>query len=207
MTKIKFCGLMSAQDAEYANALLPDLAGMILTAGFRRSVTAETAREIRKALDRRIPAVGVFVNAQIREITAFAERGVIQLVQLHGDEDAAYIRDLRMVCTLPVIRAYRIETAADVQQAAHSDADIVLLDSGTGTGREFDHTLLRGFPRPFFLAGGLTPENAAAIIAAYHPYGVDVSSGIETDGRKDFEKMRAFAGSARAVPASISLRG
>lgn len=199
MTKLKICGLMSAQDAQYANAVRPDHAGMILSAGFRRSISAETAREIRAALDGSIPTVGVFVNAQIAEIAAYAERGIIQMVQLHGAETAAFIRDLRTVCTLPIIQAFRIAEQADVQRAAQSDADVVLLDSGTGTGKPFDHTLLKGFPRPYFLAGGLSPENAAALIAQHKPYGVDVSSGVETDGRKDLTKMLAFADAVRGT--------
>lgn len=198
MTKIKICGLMSAQDAEYANEVRPDLAGMILSGGFRRSVTQETARAIHKALDSSIPAVGVFVNARIAEITPFAERGIIQLVQLHGSEDAAFIRDLRMVCKLPIIKAYRIGTAADVQRAERSDADIVLLDSGTGSGKAFDWSLLSGFTRPYFLAGGLTPENVGDAVAQLRPYGVDVSSGVETDGRKDLAKMRSFVENVRS---------
>lgn len=193
MTRLKLCGLMRAADAEAVNAVRPELAGMILSPGFRRSVTAETAAEIRRTLDRSIPAVGVFVNAQIREITAFASRGIIQLVQLHGTEDDAYIWQLRRVCTLPIIKAFRIASADDLQKAERSDADLVLLDSGTGTGQTFEWSLLNGFPRPYFLAGGLTPENAAAAIEALHPYGVDVSSGIETDGQKDAEKIRRFA--------------
>ena len=193
MTRLKLCGLMRAADAEAVNAVRPELAGIILSPGFRRSVTAETAAEIRRALDRLIPAVGVFVNAQIREITAFASRGIIQLVQLHGTEDDAYIWQLRRVCTLPIIKAFRIASADDLQKAERSDADLVLLGSGTGTGQTFEWSLLNGFPRPYFLAGGLTPENAAAAIEALHPYGVDVSSGIETDGQKDAEKIRRFA--------------
>lgn len=197
MTKIKICGLMSAQDAQYANEVMPDLAGMILSKGFRRSISAETAREIRAALENRIPAVGVFVNAQIPEISAFASRGIIQLVQLHGKEDNAFIRDLRTICKLPVIQAFRVASPADLRLAERSDADIVLLDSGTGTGKPFDHALLGGFSHPYFLAGGLSPENAAAVIAQHSPYGVDVSSGVETDGRKDSAKMRAFADAVR----------
>lgn len=193
MTKLKLCGLMRKADAEAVNAVRPDLAGMILSPGFRRSVTAETAAEIRRTLDRQIPAVGVFVNARIQEITAYASRCLIQLVQLHGDEDAAFIWQLRRVCTLPVIKACRIQSADDLQKAAQSDADLVLLDSGTGTGQIFDWSLLKDFPRPYLLAGGLTPENAAAAIQALHPYGVDVSSGIETDGQKDPERIRKFA--------------
>lgn len=199
MTKVKLCGLMSAEDAQNCNQVSPDIAGTILSPGFRRSVNAKTAREIRKALDDSIPLTGVFVNAQIAEIAAFAERGIIQIVQLHGDEDAAYIRDLRMVCPLPIIKAYRIAAAEDVRRAADSDADIVLLDSGTGTGKAFDHALLGAFPRPYILAGGLTPQNVAEAIAAHHPYGVDTSSGIETDGVKDLAKMRDFTVNARSI--------
>lgn len=203
MTKVKICGLMSAQDAQYANAVSPDLAGMILTKGFRRTVSAETAREIRNALESSIPAVGVFVNAQIPEIAAYVERGIIQLVQLHGKEDAAYIRDLRMICTVPIIQAFKIASQADVKRAEQSDADIVLLDSGTGTGKPFDHSLLEGFARPYFLAGGLSPENAAALITQHQPYGVDVSSGVETDGKKDFAKMQAFVNAVRTEAADV----
>lgn len=199
MTKVKLCGLMSVEDAQKCNAVSPDLAGVILSPGFRRSVDNETARRIRRELDGEIPLTGVFVNARIEEIAAFAERCIIQIVQLHGDEDAAFIRDLRMVCTLPIIKAYRIASAEDVQKAADSDADIVLLDAGTGTGETFDHTLLADFPRPYLLAGGLTPENVAEAVEALHPYGVDVSSGIETDGIKDIAKMRAFVKAARGL--------
>ena len=198
MTKVKLCGLMSAEDAEYCNAVFPDLAGMILTPGFRRSVSPETAKEIRRTLHADIPLTGVFVNAKPDEITAFADCGIIQIVQLHGNEDAAYIRNLRMVCTLPMIKAYRIAAPEDLQRAAESEADIVLLDSGTGTGKTFDHSLLGRFPRPYLLAGGLSPDNVAKAIAAHHPYGVDVSSGIETEGRKDAEKMQAFIQAVRA---------
>ncbi len=198
MTKIKICGLMSVQDAEYANAVQPDLAGTVFAQGRRRCVTQETARAIRKTLDARIPLVGVFVNAQVKEISALAEKGIIQMVQLHGQEDAAYLLNLRKVCTLPVIKAYSIRSAADLHAAEESDADIVLLDSGIGgTGEGFDHALLQGFSRPYFLAGGLTPENAAQAVSRLHPYGVDVSSGVETDGRKDAEKMQAFAETVR----------
>ena len=145
-----------------------------------------------------IPLTGVFVNAQIAEISALAEKGLIQLVQLHGQEDAAYLRNLRMVCTLPVIQAYSVRSSEDLRRAALSDADIVLLDNGAGgTGEAFDRSLLTGFSRPYFLAGGITPETAAEAAAQYHPYGIDVSSGVETGGRKDPEKMKHLVASLR----------
>lgn len=199
MTKIKICGLMSPADAQSVNDAHPDYAGMILSPGFRRTVTQETAAAIRSALDPAIPAVGVFVNAEPAEIAAYLERGIIQLVQLHGNEDAAYIAALRQMTDAQIFQAFRIRSAADVQQAEQSAADMILLDSGTGTGKVFDWTLLSGITRPYLLAGGLNPENAAEAVGTLQPAGVDVSSGVETDGRKDPEKIRAFVQAVRGV--------
>ena len=197
MTKMKICGLMRVQDAQYANAVHPDFVGMILSAGFRRSVTAETAQAIRDALNPDIPAAGVFVDENIEAITAFLQRGTIQAVQLHGHEDAQYIAALRQVTDAMILQAFRIRSAEDVQLAQHSAADMILLDSGTGTGQVFDWSLLSGITRPFFLAGGLHPENVAEAIRTVRPSGVDVSSGVETDGQKDPQKIRAFADAVR----------
>ena len=198
MTRIKICGLMRTADAEILNEVKPDFAGMILSPGFRRSVSEETAAAIRQALDPGIPAVGVFVNATFQHITEYAEAGIMQYVQLHGDEDAAFLRGLRLSCGLPVIQAFRIRSETDLRRAAESEADFILLDSGTGTGKSFDHALLDGFPRPYILAGGLTPENVRGVIEQRHPLGVDVSSGVETDGMKDAEKIRAFVNQIRS---------
>lgn len=203
MIRVKLCGLMTVQDAAAANRCKPNYAGMILSPGFRRSVTPETAAAIRQTLDAEIPAVGVFVNAQPEEIARYADRGIIQTVQLHGGEDAAYLRSLRQICPLPVIQAFRIGTAEDLRAAEQSEADLLLLDSGTGTGRRLDWNLLKGFSRPYLLAGGLTPENVADAVRMLHPSGADVSSGIETDGRKDFAKMLAFTKAVRSVGAHI----
>lgn len=199
MTKIKICGLMTPQDAQYVNAVQPDFAGMILSPGFRRTVTRETAAAIREALDTAIPAVGVFVDADPADIAAYVNSGIIQTVQLHGHEDAAYIEKLRQMTDAQIFQAFRIRSAADVQQAEQSAADMILLDSGTGTGKVFDWSLLSDIRRPYFLAGGLDPENAPAAVAALHPAGVDVSSGVETDGRKDFAKIQAFVRAVRGT--------
>ena len=199
MIRVKLCGLVSVQDAAAASQCRPDFAGMILAPGFRRTVTPETAAAIRQTLDAAIPAVGVFVGAQPDEIAAYANRGIIQYVQLHGSEDAADLRRLRQVCALPVIQAFRIKSADDLEKAAQSEADYILLDSGTGTGERLDWTLLKDFPRPYLLAGGLTPENVAEAVRMLRPFGVDVSSGIETVGRKDAGKMRRFTEAARSI--------
>ncbi|MBR3447522.1 MAG: phosphoribosylanthranilate isomerase [Oscillospiraceae bacterium] len=199
MTKIKICGLMTPQDAAFVNAVQPDFAGMILSPGFRRTVTRETAAAIRKALNAAIPAVGVFVDAEPADIAAYVNSGIIQTVQLHGHEDAAYIEKLRQITDAQIFQAFRIRSAADVQQAEQSPADMILLDSGTGTGKVFDWSLLSDIRRPYLLAGGLNPENAPAAVAALHPAGVDVSSGVETDGRKDFAKIQAFVNAVRGT--------
>lgn len=199
MTKIKICGLMTPQDAQYVNAVQPDFAGMILSPGFRRTVTRETAAAIREALDAAIPAVGVFVDADPADIAAYVNSGIIQTVQLHGHEDAAYIEKVRQMTDAQIFQAFRIRSAADVQQAEQSAADMILLDSGTGTGKVFDWSLLSDIRRPYLLAGGLHPGNVAEAVAALHPAGVDVSSGVETDGRKDFAKIQAFVRAVRGT--------
>ena len=196
---IKICGLMRTQDAEILNTACPDFAGMILSPGFRRSVSAETAQAIRSTLRPEIPAVGVFVNSPYQFIAEFADTGIIQYIQLHGSEDAFYLRGLKLSFKLPVIQAFRIRSADDLGRAAKSEADMILLDSGAGTGKAFDHSLLGGFPRPYLLAGGLSPENIRGILAEHRPYGVDVSSGVETDGEKDPDKIRAFVSAVRGA--------
>ena len=120
-------------------------------------------------------------------------------MQLHGNEDDAYLAALREITGAQIIKAFRIRTQADVQTAKQSAADIILLDSGTGTGKVFDWTLLSGITRPYLLAGGLNPENAAEAVVTLHPAGVDVSSGVETDSRKDPEKIRAFVRAVRGL--------
>ena len=188
---------MQPRDAAAVTSVLPDYAGMILSPGFRRSVSAETAAAIRKALKPEIPAVGVFVNSPYQFITEFAEAGIIQYIQLHGSEDAFYLRGLKACCRLPVIQAFRIRSAEDLAAAKASAADLILLDSGTGSGKTFDHALLKGFSRPYLLAGGLNAENIGGILAGHKPYGVDISSGAETDGQKDADKIRAFVKAVR----------
>ncbi len=198
MTVVKLCGLCTKEDAIAAGLAKPDIAGMILSSGFRRSITEEKARSIRKALDQEIALAGVFVNEPAESIISFVRNGIIDLVQLHGAEDEFYIQNLK--AELPgvqVIKAFRICSMADVKKAEQSTADLILLDGGTGEGKTFDWSLLRECRRDFILAGGLTPENVQQAIAFLHPYGVDTSSGIETEGRKDPEKMIAFVRAVR----------
>lgn len=190
--KVKICGLRRPADVECVNSNLPDYAGFILAPGRRRTVTKGAARELKGALDRRIHAVGVFVDAPIAEPMAYCQEGIIDLIQLHGHENPDYIRELKRLCDAPVIKAFVIQGEGDLKAAASSPADILLLDGGRGDGRTFDWAMLSDFPRPYLLAGGLSPANVEDAIATCHPWGIDVSSGVETDGFKDPEKVRRF---------------
>lgn len=197
MTRIKLCGLSRRCDIEYANRLLPEYIGFVFAPGSRRYVSPEKAEELRKNLDRRITAVGVFADGDIGDITELVRRGIIDVIQLHGNEDESYIAELKKSVGCPVIKAFRVESGADIAKADGSSADLVLLDSGGGTGKTFDHSLARGMTRPYFLAGGLTPENVGAAAAELRPFAVDASSSLETDGFKDFDKMAAFVKAVR----------
>ncbi|MBE5846151.1 MAG: phosphoribosylanthranilate isomerase [Lachnospiraceae bacterium] len=197
MTGIKLCGLTRQEDIDYVNRLLPDYIGFVFFEKSRRNVMFETAKTLKMRLDPRIKAVGVFVDADISFIGKLARAGVIDLVQLHGNEDEAYIASLRKETQVPLIKAFKVESADDIARANASSADYVLLDSGMGSGRPFDWTMIAGMRRDFFLAGGISPDNAAEAIARCRPFAVDVSTMIETDGVKDYEKMKAFAMAVR----------
>lgn len=195
--KVKLCGMRRVEDIEAVNRVKPDYAGTICSAGFKRSVTMETAQELRKTLSPDIPLVGVFVNEEIERIQAFLNAGILQIVQLHGSEDADYIQNLRKLTAAPIIKAFKIQRKSDLTSALQSPADEILLDSGAGSGETLDWSLLTDIERPFLLAGGLTPENVSEAISQVHPVGVDVSSGIETGGWKDAEKMARFVFACR----------
>lgn len=196
MTKIKMCGLSRECDIEYANEIMPEFIGFVFAEKSRRYVLPQKAFELRHKLDSSIIPVGVFVDAGIDFIEKLVKSGIIDIVQLHGSEDNNYISELRKVVNIPIIQAFRIEKPEDVKKAENSPADYVLLDSGGGSGKTFDHSLIN-INRPYFLAGGLTPENVGEITGRLKPYAVDASSSLETDGYKDINKMRAFADSLR----------
>lgn len=197
MTKIKLCGLANAQDIAVVNQLKPDYIGFILAPQFWRYVPSETVAKLRAALDPAIQVVGVFVNQDVHEVARLLKEGTIDVAQLHGQEDEAYIAALRQMTGKPIFKAFKINTPEAVAAANASSADCVLLDSGTGTGTVFDWSLLEQIRRPYFLAGGLHPGNVADAVRTLQPYGVDVSSGIETNKRKDPEKMAAFVAAVK----------
>lgn len=197
MTKVKLCGLTRPCDIEYVNELLPEYIGFVFAPKSRRYISPEKAEVLREHLDDRITPVGVFVDEKIEVIADLIKRKIIDIVQLHGNESEKYITGLRRVIDCPVIKAFRIESEADIVSANNSSADYVLLDSGGGTGKVFDHSLLKDIARPYFLAGGLTPENVETAVKQLKSFAVDVSSSLETDGFKDKIKMTAFVNAVR----------
>lgn len=204
MTKIKICGLMRQEDIEAVNRFLPDYVGFVF-APSRRQVTPEQALALRRMLRREICPVGVFVNEREDTICRIVELGGIRMVQLHGQERPEQVRQLKkrlsMVGEAAVIKAIRMEPGHRLDEWQQSEADYLLLDAGAGgTGTMFDHRLLKAagqIRKPWFLAGGMGPDNAAEAIRRYSPFGIDVSSKVETDGKKDGRKIERMIRSTR----------
>lgn len=197
MTKIKLCGLSRRCDIECANELCPDYIGFVFAKKSKRYVSPEKAKELKSLLSPDIKAVGVFVDEPIENIVKLLSDNIIDLAQLHGSENEEYIARLKALTDKPVIKAFRIKSENDITSAENCKADFILLDSGAGTGRSFNWNLLENIDRPYFLAGGLYPENVANAIDKLSPFAVDVSSGIETDNFKDKNKMTAFVKAVR----------
>ena len=190
MTGIKICGLTRESDIDYVNEAKPDYIGFILNfPKSRRNLTPERAAALKGRLSPNIKAVGVFVDQSVDAVIRAAETVGLDAIQLHGHEDDAYIAVLRERTDLPIWKAFKIRSADDLAAAELSAADEMLLDSGYGTGEVFDWTLAGGIERPFLLAGGLTPGNILQAIRILHPKLVDISSGVETDGVKDRDKI------------------
>lgn len=197
MTKIKLCGLTRPQDIHAVNILQPEYVGFVFAPGSKRYVSAQRAQALKSCLSPKIQAVGVFVDESLEQVAELLNSGIIDLAQLHGNENWQYIQHLRTLTQKPIIQAFRITTHHDVIQAEQSMAHHILLDAGAGTGTAFDWNLLRQIQRPYFLAGGLTADNVGGAVELLRPYVVDVSSGIETDGHKDPQKMAAFIAAVR----------
>ncbi len=199
MTKIKICGLYRPCDIEYVNAARPDWCGFIINfPKSHRDLTPDRVRALRAGLAPGITPVGVFVNSPVEDVAALLNDGTIAVAQLHGHEDDSYMAALRALapgCT--IWKAFKVRDPADLAAANASAADMVLLDNGYGTGQSFDWSLAQGVTRPYILAGGLTPENIPGAISQLRPYGLDISSGVETDKMKDFDKIKAAVAAAR----------
>lgn len=184
MTKIKICGIRREKDIEYINELKPDYIGFILSQGFRRSIDRSTARRLREMLSPEIKAVGVFVNESAQLVRSFVDDGIIDIVQLHGNETPQYCDELR---DLTVIKYFNSDSFGKI---GDYDVDYYLFDSGTGTGRSFDWADIPQTDVPFFLAGGIGAHNIERALREVNPYCIDLSSAVETDGFKDYDKIK-----------------
>ena len=197
MVKIKICGLSRTEDIAAVNEARPDYCGFVIQVpSSRRNVTEEQLRTLKAQLSDRIRAVGVFVNADPALPETLLRDGVIDIAQLHGERTGK-----------PVIKAFSVAAGEDLERAFSSCADMVLLDHGQGgTGEAFDWTVLERYraggeepEKPFFLAGGLSPDNISEAVRRCMPFGVDLSSAVETDGKKDREKIMAAVAAVRSI--------
>ena len=207
MTKLKFCGITRLDDAELAVAAGAWAIGLIFWPRSPRRAELDAAAEIAAAVKRRAEVAGVFVNATLDYVAELAGAIGLTMLQLHGDEGPAYCGEAARRTGCKVIKAARVRSGADVQALASFHTDYHLLDSYTagvpgGTGETFSWEIARAHRGriPVILSGGLTPDNVGDAIAAVHPYAVDVASGVElSPGRKDPEKLQAFAAAVRST--------
>ena len=205
-TLIKICGIRRVEDVGYINTHRPDYAGFILTQGFRRSITPERFCELKGCLDDEIKAVGVFVNEPLETIVRGRFADVLDVIQLHGDEDEGYITALREVFGGEIWKAVRAKSSADIEYADRLPCDRLLIDSFVtgrigGTGKTADTGIIKAarITKPFLAAGGISKDNAAGIIKELSPFGADISSSVETDGIKDENKIRDIIRTIREV--------
>jgi len=198
MSLIKICGLRRQADIDMCNEGKPDFIGFVMAPG-RRQISPLIAAALKARLSREIKAVGVFVNDVPQVIAEMAEAGTIDLIQLHGDEDTEYIAALRELTEKPIIKAVRIKDGSELAAASKLPCDYLLLDTYHpdtygGSGQTFDWSVIKDIDKPFFLAGGLTPDNIAEAAETAEPYALDISSGVEKEGMKDRELvLRAIA--------------
>lgn len=203
MIKIKICGLSRPVDIDFVNEVVPDYIGFVF-AKSKRQVNENLAGELKGRLKPEIKSVGVFVNEEPDKIIRLCKHNIIDFIQLHGDEDEAYLNHLKRNITNPVIKATRIRKREDIMTAERYHCDYLLLDAYKegqygGSGDAFDWSFISGVKKPYFLAGGIHPGNVLEAISLLHPYGVDVSSGVETDGWKDKEKIIDMITKVRSV--------
>ena len=202
--KVKICGLTNVEDALAAVEAGADLLGFVFWENSPRYVTIETAREIARQLPPAAQRVGVFVDARVEQVMFSLRICDFGALQFHGQESPSFCQQFSVM----TIKAFRVRDAGSLQALAGYDTDAFLLDSQVegqpgGTGETFDWSLAAAAKKsgkPIFLAGGLTPQNVAAAVRAAQPYGVDVSSGVESaPGKKDRQKMRDFVAAVRAA--------
>lgn len=193
MSKIKICGLTRLNDVSIVNDSNPDYIGFVF-AKSKRYVSLDTARALRSRIKKNIKSVGVYVNESIGNIIKACDQNVIDIIQLHGDEDNDYISSLRNNTDKEIIKCIRVKDENDIISAKDDTSDFILFDTYSkdeygGTGNTFDWSLIKNFEKPFFLGGGLNSDNIASLITTYKPYCVDISSGVESYGVKDISKV------------------
>lgn len=193
--KVKLCGMMREIDIDYANQAKPDYVGFVF-ANTRRCITKEQAKIFRDKLNADILAVGVFVNEDVNIVGELLRENIIDMAQLHGEENREYIAKLKEISNKPIIKAIKVQDKEDIERVNDLNVECLLFDTYKkgvlgGTGETFNWDILREVKvnKPFFLAGGLSIHNVEEAMAKVFPYGLDLSSGIETDGYKDKEKM------------------
>lgn len=203
MTKIKICGLSRTEDIIAVNEAMPDYIGFVFAESKRR-VSIAQAKELKALLDPKIKAVGVFVNAPIEMIVSCCNEGIIDLIQLHGDESKEYIEILKAETGKPIIKAVRVKNRADIIDAEDCPCDCLLFDTYVkdqfgGSGEQFDRSLIPKRSKTFFLAGGLDSRNIIEAVKRCDPFCVDISSGVETDGFKDKVKIKEIVTIVRSI--------
>lgn len=217
--KVKMCGISKVETIPAVVEAKPDYMGLVF-APSKRQVTVDQAKTLVEALHKQytkrynngteqsnndeIKTVGVFVNETLDNLVTIATDANLDVVQLHGDEDEAFIQSLKERTSVEVWKAVQIRSAADAETWIDSSADMLLFDAyhkdeRGGTGEVFDWSCLDEFERPFMLAGGIDSTNVARAIRTVRPYGIDISSGIEIDGVKDDEKIKAFTNIVRTI--------
>lgn len=191
MVKVKICGIRRAEDIEIINRYPPDYIGFVF-AESKRKIDFDTANTLKKLLKADIPVVGVFVNGNIEDILELYRNDIIDIAQLHGDENEDYINQLKEEAPeLKLIKAIEINKKENLNDYENINVEYLLLDSGKGSGKTFNWDLInKNISKDFFLAGGLNSANFNQAIEKFQPYGIDISSGVETNGYKDEEKIK-----------------
>lgn len=185
--KIKICGLFQSEDIDYVNEAKPDYIGFVF-AKSKRQVDLNQAQLLKARLDSQIKTVGVFVDSSIERIVELVDKKIIDIIQLHGYENDLYIRELKKYINVPIIKAIKVNQAGDLDNLDY-DVDYYLLDNKiSGSGESFDWSVIKDLNKPFFLAGGIDLNNIEKAIQI-RCFGLDVSSGAETNGIKDRNKI------------------
>ncbi|MEK6949412.1 MAG: phosphoribosylanthranilate isomerase [Nanoarchaeota archaeon] len=198
MPKVKICGITNLEDAINAAKLGADYLGFNFYKKSPRYIDEKKAKKIIEKMPNNVKKVGIFVNEELNNVADIANKLNLDLVQLHGDEKPEYCKQLKDKSKKSIIKAFRIKNSRDIKNMERYNADFLMFDAHKegmfgGTGKTFDWKIIKAVKRPFFLSGGLNPENAGEAIKIAKPFAVDVASGVEENPRKkDYNKMKDF---------------